>query len=434
MTRHVTFRYVALTGVASGATVAVVIAGQPHLAVFAAALLAWTVVGTVAHRWPDIEVTPRLAGDRVVEGDTATVEIDLLPDTEVPWLELILDTPRDLRPVDGVDRAIVALPGGRRATVRFDLHAERWGVSSPRYLRVAARDRLGLFVSRRVYSLDLPVKVHPSDRRLETMIRSSRTSARVGYHLASQRGEGCEYADVRPLRPGDRLRAVNWRVTMRRDGYWVSDRHPDLASDIVLLMDSSQGLGRGVDSTLHTAVRAALALTEGHLGHNDRVGLLDVGRQVRWFRPQMGRLQARQLVDALLDTRIELGLGVRKAADLPLHHLGSGTTIVALTPLLDPAPSRLLLDLHDRGHDIVAIWCQPDIERIRTGGTRVSAIARRLWDMERDRWRQQLVEQGVTVVAWTGEGSLDPVTAAIDASRQRGRSGAAGVARVGRGA
>ncbi len=395
-----------------------VLTGHQPSAVLAAALLAWVTVAVLLHRWPDLRVAARLSEERVVEGDIVDLVVEISSTASIPWLEVEVVTSDDLPVVGGVPSAIVALPAGRRAAVRFELLAEQWGVASPARLRVTARDRMGVYAARRVITLDLPVRIHPSDRRLDAMIHSTRTRARVGHHLARQRGDGCEYADVRPSRAGDRLRSVNWRVTLRRSEYWVNDRHPDQASDLVLFVDSGQALGRGSNSTIHTAVRAALALTEGHLGTHDRVGLLDVGRKVRWFRPGMGRLQRRRLVDALLEIQPELGLGVRKAADLPLQGVDTSATIVVLSPLLDPRPIDVMLALHDRGYDLVVLWCQPDIDSIRPAEGRSGHLARRLWNIEREQWRRRLTGAGVPVVAWDGEGSLDAVMAVLDHQRR----------------
>jgi len=395
-----------------------VLTGQQPTAVLAAALLAWVTVGVLLHRWPDLRVAASLTDDRVVEGDVVDLVVDIESTTSIPWLEVEVVTPDDLPVVGGVPSAIVALPAGRWAAIRFELSAEQWGVSSPSRLRITTRDRMGIYAARRVVTLDLPLRVHPSDRRMDAMIQSTRTRARVGHHLARQRGDGCEYADVRPAKAGDRLRSVNWRVTLRRSEYWVSDRHPDQASDLVLFVDSGQALGRGSNSTIHTAVRAALALTEGHLGTHDRVGLLDVGRRVRWFRPGMGRLQRRRLVDALLEIRPELGLGVRKASDLPLQGVDTGATIVVLSPLLDPRPIDVMLSLHDRGYDLVVLWCQPDIEAIRPAEGRNAELARRLWNIQREQWRRRLTSAGVPVVAWNGDGSLEAAMTVLDHQRR----------------
>lgn len=418
MQRFITIRGLAVLLLGVGLGLYAVIAGKPTASIAALAAISWVVLGTAMHRWPEPHFSNEVSAERVVEGDIVELLVAVSSEVDIPWLEIEVETSDDLPVVGGVPSAIIALPAQRRAVVRFELEATEWGVASPARLRVSARDRLGLFTSRRVIALDLPVRIHPSDRRLDAMIASTRTRARVGHHLAAQRGEGCEYADIRPVQPGDRLRSVNWRVSLRRGDYWVSDRHPDQASDLVLFVDSGQALGKGSQSTLHTAVRAAIALTEGHLGTHDRVGLLDVGRHVRWFRPGMGRLQRRRLVDALLEIRPELGLGIRKASDLPLHGVDSSTTIVALSPLLDPRPIEVLLSLHQAGYDVVVIWCEPDVDAIRAANSTSAALARRLWHLQRDQWRRRLTNAGVPVVSWDGDDSLEQALAALDHQRR----------------
>ncbi len=143
-----------------------------------------------------------------------------------------------------------------------------------------------------------------------------------------------------------------------------------------------------------------------------------MGRQVRWFRPGMGRLQRRKLVDALLEIRPELGIGARRAADLPLRGVDRAATIVALSPLLDPRPVSLMLDLHDSGYDVVVLWCEPDVSSIHQPATRSAGLARRLWELERHQWRRRLTSAGIPIASWSGEGSLTPVLSVLD-RRQR---------------
>jgi len=418
--RFTTYRGLALALLSSAGCMVAVLTGQPVAAVFGATMLAWPISGVLLHRWPAPNVDARLARDRVVEGDTVDLLVTVDTDVDIPWLAVEVECPDDLPVLGGIRTQVLSLPARRRTMLRFELDAGTWGLTGPRRLRLTARDRLGLFASRSVVTLDLPLRVHPSDQRLDAMVHSTRTRARVGHHLARQRGEGCEYADLRPAGPGDRLRSVNWRVSLRRGEYWVSDRHPDQASDVVLLVDSSQALGRGTHSTIHAAVRAAIALTEGHLSTHDRVGVLDVGRQVRWFTPRMGRLQRRRLIDALLDVTPEPGLAARSIGDLPLSSLGSGVTIVALTPLLDPRPAELLLELRSAGYDVVVVWCKPDTSSIRQPTSREAALARRLWTFEQEMWQARLVSTGIPLGTWDGDGSLDEVLALLDLRRRIG--------------
>ena len=45
--------------------------------------------------------------------------------------------------------------------------------------------------------------------------------------MARAKGDGIEFADIRPFVPGDRVRRINWRASARRPGLWVNESHPE---------------------------------------------------------------------------------------------------------------------------------------------------------------------------------------------------------------
>ncbi|MFC7612951.1 DUF58 domain-containing protein [Actinokineospora soli] len=117
-------------------------------------------------------------------------------------------------------------------------------------------------------------------------------------------GEGTEHRSVRPFQPGDRVRRVDWRVTLRAGAstglplgsLHVRERHAEADADLLLAIDSRVDVGSDVGEwstpaegvavrpggSLDTAVRTAVALAAGYLRQGDRVGLIDLGR------PQLG--------------------------------------------------------------------------------------------------------------------------------------------------
>src|SRR6201999_1825857 len=59
-----------------------------------------------------------------------------------------------------------------------------------------------------------------------------RSTGLVGAHRSRRPGDGIELRDVRPYQPGDRLRGVDWRTTLRAgaatgtlDTLYVRERH-----------------------------------------------------------------------------------------------------------------------------------------------------------------------------------------------------------------
>jgi uncharacterized protein (DUF58 family) len=83
------------------------------------------------------------------------------------------------------------------------------------------------------------VRAFPREQRLRELIAPLRTQPFLGTHVARAGGEGIEFADIRPFVVGDRVRDVNWRATAKRGVLYVTERHPEHASDVVLLLARS---------------------------------------------------------------------------------------------------------------------------------------------------------------------------------------------------
>lgn len=408
MNRNVSLRLYSLVLLALLAALAALALRRPALAAVAAAAAATPAVGLVSWRWPRLEVEVRLSTPRVVEGDELNLLVEVAADSVVPWVDIEVDLGSGLRSGDGVLRRIVRVEAGRARVVSFPVRPTAWGVLDPGRIRIIGRDRFGLFSVSAIRSIGGSLRVYPGDARLRSMAAPARTVGTLGIHLATERGDGCEYADVRAWRPGDRMRNVNWRVSARRGSTWVTERHPERAADAVIVLDDTAALGPAEDSTLRHAVQAAMALSEGHLAAQDRVGLVALGAPLRWVRPRAGNRQLYAIVDTLLECRLARLSGVGRHGSLLLGGLRPGTTVVALTVLADDRVVEVLAELRRHGHHVVAVLVAPEPSTGTDGdgtgppATPVQAWARRLWDLERAARRTQLRHAGVLTVAWDG--------------------------------
>ena len=435
MTRQVSTRFFVLIGLVIAGLAGAVVGRRPELAAATAPFLALLLVGCSAHRWPDVTVVTRPERGRAIEGDTIDLLVDVTASRPVPWLDLELALPPSLEPVDGSDRALVTIPEAGTRTVAFPVRARRWGVASPERTLVVARDRFGLFARSRVASSHAPVRVYPAEGQLAAMLAPRSTGRSLGTHRATARGEGCEFADVRPYQPGDRPRSLNWRVSARRGEPWVTERHPELATDLVVLLDAGTEVGSGDDTTLRRAIRAAMALAETHVGGHDRVGLCALGGRLHWLAPRLGRHQLYRIVDALLECQGGLaapgGTGVAGALaaggpSLPLRGLAPGTSIVALSPLLDRRVIDVLAELRRRELDVVVV--ETSAEARLAAATRrqvdpAARLARRVWSLEREAVRRRLLAIGIPVVTWDDEQPLAGVLELLGRRRWRAAGG-----------
>ena len=177
-------------------------------------------------------------------------------------------------------------------------------------------------------------------------------------------GEGGELAGVRPFAPGDRLRRIDWRVSLRTRDLHVASTLSDRDAEVLLLLDvlGEVGVSGGVAgsaSVLDTTVRAAAAIAEHYLQRGDRVSLLEYGAAARRLRPATGRRQYLTVLEWLLDVRAD-PVGRRRLRErLRPHHISSDALVMVLTPLVDPRSADMLAQLTQSGRYVVAVDTLP---------------------------------------------------------------------------
>lgn len=398
MNRYLSLRAVTAVAAAVALLCVALLVRRPALAAVAVAVAAPVGLGVVLWRRPELDIEVGVSAARVVEGDVVQVLVTVAADTEVAWLDVEYEPAPGLDSVDGILRRIVTVPEGMARVIAFEVKPSQWGVLATGRLRVVVRDRFGLFALATIRSLDAVLRVYPAEARLRSLATPARTGSSLGAHLAAVRGDGCEYADVRPWQPGDRRRAINWRVSARRGATWVSDRHPERSADVVLLLDDTAALGPGDDTTLRRAVQAAMTLAENHLLAQDKVGLLAVGAPLRWLAPRSGTRQLYAIVDTLLDCRLARLSGLGRQPALVAGGLRPGTTVVGLTLLADDRIVEVLGELRRHGHHVVAV--EPATPPPAPGDSRARLAAMRLWNAERAARRERLLEAGVVSLRW----------------------------------
>src|SRR5213078_2747990 len=120
------------------------------------------------------------------------------------------------------------------------------------------------------------IKVFPVTDPFSAEDSMPRAAGLVGVHHSRRPGEGGELAGVRVFAPGDRLRRIDWRVSLRTRSLHVAATLSDRDAEVLLLLDVLGEAGvsggvRGTASVLDTTVRAAAAIAEHYLHRGDRV-------------------------------------------------------------------------------------------------------------------------------------------------------------------
>jgi uncharacterized protein (DUF58 family) len=420
VTRAFSPKLAAYAGLAALGLVAALATRLPELVVLAAPFALLPVVGLVGARPPQVEVTAALGRERAIEGEEIDVTTRLQPVSAASHLDVLLEVPRWLTLVDGQNPFALRLRGDAERSRQFRVRCDRWGAYAIGRVFVRARGPFGFVTWEWRVDDRQPLKVYPTEEAVRALLRPLDTQVFSGNHVARQRGEGIEFADLRQFVPGDRIRNVNWRASARRSELWVNQQHPERNADVVLFLDTFTEAEQDGRSTLDLALRAASSLVTRYLRQKDRVGFVTFGGMLNWLQPSTGAAQMYRIVDSLLDTRIVLNYAWRDIEVLPRRTLPPKAIVVALTPLLDDRAATALLDLRARGFDLVVVEISPE-PFLPPPADDVERVGRRFWRLRRETLRGRFERAGVPLATWDDARSLAVALEEVTSFRRHAR-------------
>ncbi|NUT33042.1 MAG: DUF58 domain-containing protein [Hamadaea sp.] len=352
--------------------------------------------------------------------DTVGYDLAIARTHHSPWLEL-----RAKGSGEKLDRPVAAaLDRGEAAEVVLTGPAKRWGRHGIGPAAAVAAACGGLLVCRAVVTGSLGFKVFPASEPFAADEAMPRAAGLVGQHRSRRPGEGGELSGVRSFAPGDRLRRIDWRTTLRTRQLHVAQTLSDRDAEVVLVLDllteagDSGGAG-GAASVMDVTVRASAAIAEHYLTLGDRVSLIEYGASARRLRPASGRRQYMMVLEWLLDVSARQVVRVPGESRMSTA-ISPNALVVVMTPLLDARSADMVAGLARAGRSVVTVDTLPP--RIRPSGVAGpwTGSALGIWQLERANTIGQLREHGVPVVAWAGAGSLDLVLR--DVARMAGRA------------
>jgi len=240
-------------------------------------------------------------------------------------------------------------------------------------------------------------------RRIEIRTRRLVTSNFGGEYQAVFKGRGMEFDEVRPYRPGDEVRTIDWNVTARTGELFVKRYVEERELTVMLLVDASASGEFGTINRFKREIAAELAavLAFSAITNNDKVGLLIFTDQIELFiTPRKGRRHVLRLIRDLLafepagrQTNLKLGLETIN------HMLKRRSIIFLLSDFLSPPESyRSIMQVSNRRHDIIAVTLSdpremkwPDVGLLALEDAETGQIQ---WvDTSSRQWRQAFTER-----------------------------------------
>lgn len=392
MTSSASPRLVVYAVLVAAASVGGLAARRVDLFVLATPFVIYLLVGLALSDTPDVQVATSVDTTRSIEGEPIEVEVTLRSPVAVRRIDVALALPFGVRAVDGAVRSI-ELTAGEAHTIGIRVVADRWGSHPIGAVVVRAHDRAALHRYEWALAAPTVVRVYPQPQRIRPLAHASRVQLVAGDRVARRAaGEGIELADLRPFQPGDRVRDINWRASARGNDLWVTQRHPERSTDVVVFVDTF------AEDMIVPAVRGAGIVADAYLTTRDRVALVGFGGVLQMVRAGHGVRQLYRLLDTLIDARAFFSYAWKDVSILPPGVLRPGALVIAITPLEDERTTRGLADLRARGFEVAIVELLPPDEP--RSGSELEQAALQLWRLRRAHNRDRFRQLGIPVATW----------------------------------
>jgi uncharacterized protein (DUF58 family) len=270
-----------------------------------------------------------------------------------PWLEVHNPT---------------TLPGGLPGrAISLGSRAERsWLVRAPLVrrghfrvepLQIRTGDPFGFFEASASVGQGVAVVVYP---RIEKLPLWRLPAASIeGSHAAPERTLQTSplATAVRPYAPGDAFNRIHWKSTARHGEIQVKEFELEQTADAWIVLDLERAVqaGRGDESTVEIAVRAAASIAAKALLENRAVGLTVNGHRQAIVPVDRGSRQHLKIMQLLAAVD---GDGTTPLVECLVNAAGRlrrGMTAIVVTPSTDPAWVRPIAALRARGIGSVVV-------------------------------------------------------------------------------
>jgi uncharacterized protein (DUF58 family) len=397
-----------------------VVSGRPELFVLAGPLVAVLLSALRGPRAARYTLTQEVSPTRLLEGDRLTVTVTLTAQDPLPLVELLADRP-PLTELAAADRRMTArLGAGERRQWTYALRCPARGRFTVGSVHVRISDGTGVRAWEASHVGSSVVTVYPQLAPLRRVPQPLRTQTSVGNYVAAEVGPGLEPGEIRLFVPGDPVRRVNWRASLRLGKLHVTQHHLERNADVVLMLDTLSQVGRPSVASLDMCARAAASLASVYLARKDRVGLIEYGGTFRWVRPAAGRAQLERIMDALAAAQPAFTYVKKDLVLVPPRILPPRALVLALSPLLGARFVDAVTDLVARRFDVVLLAVSPvAVTRAVLQLSPVEDLACRLWAVEHRAQLEGLHRRGLAVVEWTPAEPLELALAPLARRRRR---------------
>ena len=273
----------------------------------------------------------------------------------VPKLWLEVHNPTTL-PGGLPGRALSLGPRGERSwLVRAPL--TRRGHFRIEPLQIQTGDPFGFFEASASVGQGVTVVIYP---RIERIPLWRLPAAQIeGSHASPERTLQTTplVTTIRPWAPGDSMNRIHWKSTARYGEIQVKEFDLEQTADAWIFLDLERSIqaGRGEESTVEAAVRAAAAMTDKAILENRAVGMTVSAHRTAILPADRGGRQHLKIMQLLAAVEGDGATPLVETLIQGLSRLRRGMTAIVITASQDRAWIRPLASLRARGVGCVVV-------------------------------------------------------------------------------
>jgi uncharacterized protein (DUF58 family) len=389
-------------------------AGRPGLVVLVAPLLLMAALALVHKPVVEPRVFSTPARQQLHEGQGTRLRLETHDLDDVEHVTRMMSPQPFLaaHPVDGVFGQLLSRG---EAVAPFEVSPRRWGTRSVGGEKVAMTTAWAGYRWGPVALMGREVGVLPTVTHVRSGGEAPQPIGLIGAHRSRRDGDGTEFSSIRRFHAGDRLRRINWRVSLRQGTLHVESTRAEEDTAVLVIVDAladygeSEGVG-GAASSLDVTVRAASSLAEQYIGGGDRVALRVLSPGGEYAGYGTGTRHLRRIL--ILLSRIRPGIPRDVAIDQIDFRATAGTVVVVISPMLSEPLATATVRLVRRGLPVIVV------DPLPPGSTpsaypgseaKVAELAWRMRLLDRSHLLTQLAAAGCPVVPWNGPRTLEEV-------------------------
>ncbi|MBX3029384.1 MAG: DUF58 domain-containing protein [Chloroflexi bacterium] len=328
--------------------------------------LAWLAILVLVATWAMTRLAVRgleagYAVDRrmAAVGERLTISYTVRDRGRLPRLWLEVHSPTTL-PVRIPGHALSLRPGRQ----------ESWSVGVPLTRRghhridaavIRTGDPLGLFEAYATVGASTAIVVAPRVEVLPRLVLPAAMTQGTAARPERTAHTTPLVSGIRPYVPGDSVNRIHWPSTARHGEIQVKEFEIQQTADLWLCLDLDQAvhLGVGDTATIETAARVAASIGAHALGAGRSLSLAAAGTRRAVLPADRGPRQLQRLLHLLAGVGPDGRLPLLEVLLGTAPRMRRGTTVVVVTPSIEPSWVGALADLRARGMGTLACIIDP---------------------------------------------------------------------------